>query len=92
MAKVFKQKDWNESKTNDAWSIFKIMGEFVEGFETLQRIGPCISIYGSARMKEDSPVYNASRAVGRALAAAQASWKRVIGELMTWAAHPSGST
>ena len=68
MAKVFKQRDWNETKTNDAWSIFKIMGEFVEGFETLQRIGPCISIYGSARMKEDSPVYNASRAVGRALA------------------------
>jgi uncharacterized protein (TIGR00730 family) len=67
MAKVFKQRDWNETKTNDAWSIFKIMGEFVQGFETLQRIGPCISIYGSARMKEDSPVYNAARAVGQAL-------------------------
>ena len=50
--KVFKQRDWNETKSNDAWSIFKIMGEFVMGFEALQRIGPCISIYGSARMKE----------------------------------------
>ena len=61
--KVFKQRDWNETKSNDAWSIFKIMGEFVMGFEALQRIGPCISIYGSARMKEGSPVYEAAREV-----------------------------
>lgn len=65
--KVFKQRDWNETKSNDAWSIFKIMGEFVMGFEALQRIGPCISIYGSARMKEDSPVYQAAREVAFAL-------------------------
>ena len=65
--KVFKQRDWNETKSNDAWSIFKIMGEFVMGFEALQRIGPCISIYGSARMKEGSPVYEAAREVAFAL-------------------------
>ena len=67
MKKGYKQRDWNESKTNDSWSIFKIMGEFVQGFETLQRIGPCISIYGSARMAEDSVVYNQSREVARQL-------------------------
>ena len=67
MKKGLKQRDWNEIKTNDSWSIFKIMGEFVQGFETLQRIGPCISIYGSARMAEDSPVYNQSREVARQL-------------------------
>jgi len=65
--KVFKQRDWNETKSNDAWSIFKIMGEFVMGFEALQRIGPCISIYGSARMKEGSLVYEAAREVAFAL-------------------------
>ena len=67
MKKGLKQRDWNEIKTNDSWSIFKIMGEFVQGFETLQRIGPCISIYGSARMAADSPVYNQSREVARQL-------------------------
>lgn len=47
----FKQKTWNEIKTNDSWAIFKIMSEFVEGFERLSRIGPCVSIFGSARTK-----------------------------------------
>ncbi|MEC8114177.1 MAG: TIGR00730 family Rossman fold protein, partial [Bacteroidota bacterium] len=40
---------WSDIKSNDSWSIFKIMSEFVEGYETLQAIGPCVSIYGSAR-------------------------------------------
>ena len=44
-----RNKKWNETKTNDSWSIFKIMGEFVEGYEKLSAIGPCISIFGSAR-------------------------------------------
>ena len=48
---VSKNKKWNEIKTNDSWSIFKIMGEFVEGYEKLSAIGPCISIFGSARTK-----------------------------------------
>ena len=42
-----RDKKWNETKTNDSWSIFKIMGEFVEGYEKLAAIGPCISIFGS---------------------------------------------
>ncbi len=50
-------KGWNEVKTNDSWSVFKIMGEFVEGFENLSKIGPCVSIFGSARTKSDHPHY-----------------------------------
>jgi len=51
------QKDWNEIKTNDSWAIFKIMSEFVDGYETLSKIGPCVSIFGSARTKEDNKYY-----------------------------------
>ena len=50
-------KGWNEIKTNDSWAIFKIMAEFVAGYETLSKIGPCVSIFGSARTKPDSPYY-----------------------------------
>ena len=53
----FKQKTWNEIKTNDSWAIFKIMAEFVEGFERLSKIGPCVTIFGSARTKEDHKSY-----------------------------------
>ena len=54
----FKQKTWNEIKTNDSWAIFKIMAEFVEGFERLSKIGPCVSIFGSARTKPNDKYYN----------------------------------
>lgn len=52
-----KIKTWNEIKTNDSWAIFKIMSEFVEGYERLSRIGPCVSIYGSARTKPNEANY-----------------------------------
>lgn len=55
--RAFKQKDWNEIKTTDSWQIFKIMSEFVEGFEKLGRIGPCVSIFGSARTQPENPFY-----------------------------------
>ena len=42
-------KSWNEIKTNNSWAVFKIMSEFVEGYERMARIGPCVSIFGSAR-------------------------------------------
>lgn len=51
------QKTWNEIKTNDSWAIFKIMAEFVNGYEHLSRIGPCVSIFGSARTKSDHKYY-----------------------------------
>lgn len=53
----FKQKSWNEIKSNDSWAIFKIMSEFVNGYEKMGRIGPCVSIFGSARIKQDNPYY-----------------------------------
>ncbi len=54
---VFKPKDWNEIKTHDSWSVFKIMAELVDGYETLSRIGPCVSIFGSARTRPDHQYY-----------------------------------
>jgi len=55
--KAFTDKDWQEIRTEDTWQIFKIMAEFVEGFEKLSKIGPCVSIFGSARIKADSKYY-----------------------------------
>ena len=57
LREAFKQRDWQEIKSNDTWQIFKIISEFVEGFEKLAKIGPCVSIFGSARTKPDHPYY-----------------------------------
>ncbi|WP_298316118.1 TIGR00730 family Rossman fold protein [uncultured Aquimarina sp.] len=57
MRKERRHKGWNEIKTNDSWAIFKIMGEFVNGFERMSKIGPCVSIFGSARTKTDNKYY-----------------------------------
>jgi hypothetical protein len=55
--RAFKKKDWNDIKTENAWVIFKVMSEFVEGFEKLKKIGPCVSIFGSARTEETNEYY-----------------------------------
>lgn len=55
--KAFAAKDWNDIKAADSWQIFKIMSEFVGGFEKMSRIGPCVSIFGSARTKATNPYY-----------------------------------
>jgi uncharacterized protein (TIGR00730 family) len=60
-----KPKNWNEVKTNDSWAIFKIMGEFVGGYEKLSRIGPCVSIFGSARTKPDQKYYKLAERIAR---------------------------
>ncbi len=52
-----KQKTWNEIKANDSWAIFKVMSEFVDGFEKMSRIGPCVSVFGSARTKPGDTYY-----------------------------------
>jgi uncharacterized protein (TIGR00730 family) len=52
-----KQKTWNEVRTNDSWAIFKVMSEFVNGYESMARIGPCVSIFGSARTQPDNKYY-----------------------------------
>ncbi|MCE3296162.1 MAG: Rossman fold protein family [Crocinitomicaceae bacterium] len=64
------QKDWTEIKTNDSWAIFKIMSEFVEGYERMAKIGPCISVFGSARTKEDNKYYQMAIDVSEKLAKA----------------------
>ncbi len=53
-------KTWSEIKSDDSWTIFKVMGEFVSGFENLSKIGPCVSIFGSARTKPDNKYYQAA--------------------------------
>lgn len=55
--RAFAEKDWSEIKASDSWQIFKIMSEFVDGFEKMSRIGPCVSLFGSARTKVSSPYY-----------------------------------
>jgi uncharacterized protein (TIGR00730 family) len=67
IAKKFKQLTWNEVRSNDSWSIFKIMGEFVEGYERMSKIGPCVSIFGSARTKPDNKYYIMARDIAYGL-------------------------
>lgn len=50
-------KDWNEIKSNDSWAIFKIMAEFVQGYEKMARIGPSVSVFGSARTQTHNSYY-----------------------------------
>lgn len=61
---AFEERSWNEIKTSDSWGVFKIMSEFVEGFEKLAKIGPCVSIFGSARTPEDNKYYQLSEEIG----------------------------
>lgn len=63
MRKEQHPKGWNEKKTNDSWAIFKIMGEFVNGFEKMSAIGPSVSIFGSARTKPDHKYYKLAEEV-----------------------------
>ena len=65
--KLQQHKSWNEIKTNDSWAIFKIMGEFVDGFEKMSKIGPCVSIFGSARTNEKSEYYNLAVNVAKSI-------------------------
>ena len=53
----FRQKTWSEQTTKDSWMVFKIMGEIVSGYENMQKLGPCVSIFGSARLPRNSPYY-----------------------------------
>lgn len=65
--RAFKEKDWNEIKSADSWAIFKIMSEFVEGFEKLAKIGPCVSIFGSARTPQDHHYYKIAEEIASKL-------------------------
>lgn len=63
-------KDVGDRRSVDTWQIFKIIAEFVEGFEKLSKIGPCVSIFGSARVKPGHPYYELSVQVAEALVGA----------------------
>jgi uncharacterized protein (TIGR00730 family) len=64
---AFIDKDWNEIKIADSWQIFKVMSEFVEGFEKMAKIGPCVSIFGSARTSPDNPYYKMAEEIAAKL-------------------------
>ncbi|CAA9264027.1 MAG: FIG01121566: hypothetical protein [uncultured Cytophagales bacterium] len=64
---AFRNRDWNEIKSADSWAIFKVMAEFVNGFEKLAQIGPCVSIFGSARTKPENPYYTMAEEIAAKL-------------------------
>ncbi|MDG1842073.1 MAG: TIGR00730 family Rossman fold protein [Crocinitomicaceae bacterium] len=68
MSKI--KKNWNQIKSNDSWSIFKIMSEFVDAYDKMSKIGPCISVFGSARTKENNNYYKQAVEVSQKLAEA----------------------
>ncbi|MCU0786672.1 MAG: TIGR00730 family Rossman fold protein [Verrucomicrobia bacterium] len=60
--------DTNHFLREDPWRIFRIMAEFVDSFETMSKIGPAVSVFGSARMKPGHPYYKKSVELSRQLA------------------------
>jgi hypothetical protein len=66
--KAFANKDWPDIKSSNSWNIFKVMAEFVEGYDTLAKIGPCVSVFGSARTKPGTPYYEMAVDIGKKLA------------------------
>jgi len=66
--RLSKQRRWAESKAHSSWQIFKIMAEFVDGFEALAKIGPCLSIFGSARTKPGEEYYELTVDISKRLA------------------------
>ena len=64
------RKDWSEIKSNDSWSIFKIMAEFVEAYDKMAKAVPCVAIFGSARTQPEHPHYLQAVEIGEKLARA----------------------
>lgn len=61
-------KRWNEDLGGEnSWTMFKVVSEFVEGFEVMNQSGPCVSIFGSARTKPDHPYYELTREIASTL-------------------------
>lgn len=65
--KAFEDKHWSEIKAESSWQIFKVMAEFVAGFEKLNKVGPCVSIFGSARTKPGHKYYDLAQEIARKL-------------------------
>ena len=58
---------WQEGRIKDLWRVFRVMGEFVEGFESMSHMGPCVSIFGSSRTKPGDPYYEMASQLAREL-------------------------
>lgn len=58
----------NEMKVGDTWRMFRIMSEFVEGFEQMAGVGPAVTVFGSARAKESELRYQTARRLGKIMA------------------------
>jgi uncharacterized protein (TIGR00730 family) len=63
----FSHKNWNEIKSENSWAIFKIMAEFVEGYDRMARTGPCVTIFGSARTKPENKFYQIAEEIAEKL-------------------------
>ncbi len=66
---AFTPKDWTEIKSTDSWDVFKIMAELVQGFEKLAKIGPCVTVFGSARSKQGTKYYKTAEKIAYLLTA-----------------------
>jgi uncharacterized protein (TIGR00730 family) len=60
-------RDWTETRAHSSWQVFKVMAEFVQGFDTLAKLGPCITIFGSARTKPDTKYYDLTVEIAKRL-------------------------
>jgi len=67
--KAFELKQWPDIKSSDSWNIFKVMAEFVEGYDRLARIGPCVSIFGSALTSPGHHYYKQAEEIAKKLSA-----------------------
>ncbi len=65
--RAFTERDWSEIRSEDSWAIFKVMSEFVVGYEKLAKIGPCVSIFGSARTPRDHEYYQTAEEIAAKL-------------------------
>ncbi len=63
------KKEWAHMKGENSWTLFKVMSEIVEGFEGLNKIGPCVSIFGSARTKPEDRYYEAAVEIAKRFSA-----------------------
>ena len=68
VTRKFEKKTWSEVKSKDSWQVFRIMAEFVEGFDALTEIGPSVTVFGSARSGEDDHYYQVAYELGKLLA------------------------
>ncbi|NQV15893.1 TIGR00730 family Rossman fold protein [bacterium] len=68
VVRKFEKKTWSEVKSKNSWQVFRIMAEFVEGFDVLTEIGPAVTVFGSARTKANDPYYQIAYELGGFLA------------------------